>query len=193
MKKLFLAKQSLRSLVAVSALATFGLLGISCQTVPTQTDTYPQTGYGTQGAPGAPGGYGVQSGQPGYTGQTGGGYNPGGTYASGAGYNTGNTGGGFNSGAGYSGSGNYNPGPGYDTNSSAGYDSGVSPGGAGSTVARSTGSRSSGGGGSSYTVRSGDTLSTIASKYGTSWSKLASANGIGNPNSIRVGQTLTIP
>ena len=43
-----------------------------------------------------------------------------------------------------------------------------------------------------YTVRSGDTLSGIASKYGTTSANLASINGISNPNWIQVGQTLRI-
>ncbi|HEY0095906.1 MAG TPA: LysM peptidoglycan-binding domain-containing protein, partial [Archangium sp.] len=42
-------------------------------------------------------------------------------------------------------------------------------------------------------VRSGDTLSAIASRYGTSVSALARANGISNPNPLRAGQKLTIP
>lgn len=44
-----------------------------------------------------------------------------------------------------------------------------------------------------YTVKSGDTLSGIASRYGTTVSALASLNGISNPNLIHVGQTLRIP
>lgn len=43
-----------------------------------------------------------------------------------------------------------------------------------------------------YTVRSGDTLSAIASHYGTTVSKLQSLNGISNANFIRVGQKLKI-
>ena len=44
-----------------------------------------------------------------------------------------------------------------------------------------------------YTVRPGDTLSGIAAKYGTSYQKLASINGIVNPNLIHVGQTIKLP
>ncbi|HEY3446548.1 MAG TPA: peptidoglycan-binding protein [Myxococcales bacterium] len=44
-----------------------------------------------------------------------------------------------------------------------------------------------------YTIRSGDTLSAIASRYNTSVDKLASANGIRNPNLINAGQTITVP
>lgn len=43
-----------------------------------------------------------------------------------------------------------------------------------------------------YTVRKGDTLSGIAKKYGTSWQKLASLNGIKNANLIRVGQKIRV-
>ena len=52
------------------------------------------------------------------------------------------------------------------------------------------------GGGSSgvmYTVKSGDTLSGIASSYGTTVNAIASANGIANVNLIYPGQRLTIP
>ena len=44
-----------------------------------------------------------------------------------------------------------------------------------------------------YTVKSGDTLSEIAAKYGTTYQKIASLNGISNPNKIYVGQKLKIP
>ena len=43
-----------------------------------------------------------------------------------------------------------------------------------------------------YTVRYGDTLSAIASQYGTSTSTLASINGISNPNWIYPGQVLKL-
>ncbi|MCO4551811.1 LysM domain protein [Streptococcus infantarius subsp. infantarius] len=43
-----------------------------------------------------------------------------------------------------------------------------------------------------YTVRSGDTLSSIASKFGTSYQTLASLNGISNPNLIYIGQVLRV-
>lgn len=42
----------------------------------------------------------------------------------------------------------------------------------------------------SYTVRSGDTLSGIASRLGTSWTALKAKNGISNANMIYPGQTL---
>lgn len=44
-----------------------------------------------------------------------------------------------------------------------------------------------------YIVKAGDTLSGIASKYGTIYQKLASYNGISNPNIIHVGQKIKIP
>lgn len=43
-----------------------------------------------------------------------------------------------------------------------------------------------------YTVRSGDTLSGIAARYGTTWQHLQQVNGIRNANLIRVGQVLRI-
>ena len=43
-----------------------------------------------------------------------------------------------------------------------------------------------------YTVKSGDTLSGIAAKYGTTYQKIAADNGIANPNKIYPGQVLTI-
>lgn len=43
-----------------------------------------------------------------------------------------------------------------------------------------------------YTVQSGDTLSSIAAEYGTTSAALASLNGISNPNVIYVGQTLKV-
>jgi LysM repeat protein len=41
-----------------------------------------------------------------------------------------------------------------------------------------------------YTIRRGDTLSSIARKLGTTTSRLASLNGISNPNRIYTGHTL---
>jgi LysM repeat protein len=45
----------------------------------------------------------------------------------------------------------------------------------------------------SYKVRSGDTLSSIAARYGTTVKALMEANGIANASLIRVGQVLIIP
>jgi LysM repeat protein len=55
----------------------------------------------------------------------------------------------------------------------------------------------SGGGGSAastttYVVRRGDTLSGIATKFRTSSAAIARANGIADPNSIRIGARLTV-
>lgn len=44
-----------------------------------------------------------------------------------------------------------------------------------------------------YVVKSGDTLSKIAAKYGTTYQKLAAYNNIANPNIISVGQNIKIP
>lgn len=43
-----------------------------------------------------------------------------------------------------------------------------------------------------YTVKAGDTLSGIASKYGTTYQHLAQVNNIANPNKIYVGQKIVI-
>lgn len=48
-------------------------------------------------------------------------------------------------------------------------------------------------GGGSYAVAAGDTLSSIARRFGVSSTAIAQANGITNPNLIFVGQVLTIP
>lgn len=44
-----------------------------------------------------------------------------------------------------------------------------------------------------YVVKNGDTLSGIASKYGTTYQKLAEYNNIENPNLIYAGQKIVIP
>ncbi|MBN1208936.1 MAG: LysM peptidoglycan-binding domain-containing protein [Myxococcaceae bacterium] len=44
-----------------------------------------------------------------------------------------------------------------------------------------------------YSIRSGDTLSALAKRFGTTVTALAKANNIANPNKINVGQKLTIP
>ena len=43
-----------------------------------------------------------------------------------------------------------------------------------------------------YVVQKGDTLSSIAKKYGTTYKKIAKENNIKNPNKIYVGQKLVI-
>lgn len=47
--------------------------------------------------------------------------------------------------------------------------------------------------GGSYTVVSGDTLSGIASRFGTTYQYLAQINGIADPNKIYTGQVLKVP
>lgn len=46
--------------------------------------------------------------------------------------------------------------------------------------------------GTIYTVKAGDTLSSIAAKHGTTYQQLAKANGIADPNKIYPGQRLSI-
>lgn len=43
-----------------------------------------------------------------------------------------------------------------------------------------------------HTVRSGESLSIIAGKYGTTWQALAKLNGLSNPDHIEVGQKIKI-
>ena len=43
-----------------------------------------------------------------------------------------------------------------------------------------------------YTVKSGDTLSGIAAKFGVTVAQLQAWNGISNPNLIQVGQVLKV-
>ena len=43
-----------------------------------------------------------------------------------------------------------------------------------------------------YTVKNGDTLSSIANKYGTTYQELARINNISNPNLIYVGQEIKV-
>lgn len=47
--------------------------------------------------------------------------------------------------------------------------------------------------GRTHTVAAGQTLYSIGVQYGLSWVTLAEANGITNPNSLYIGQVLTIP
>jgi len=48
-------------------------------------------------------------------------------------------------------------------------------------------------GGHTYTVRRGDSLSSIAAQFGTTTRALVQLNGITNPSLIRVGQVLKLP
>jgi LysM repeat protein len=43
-----------------------------------------------------------------------------------------------------------------------------------------------------HTVQRGETLSSIARRYGTTWQAIARANGVVNPNQIHAGQKLQI-
>ena len=47
--------------------------------------------------------------------------------------------------------------------------------------------------GSDYTVRLGDTMYSIAHRYGTTVNAIMAANGLTNPDRIRSGQTLRMP
>lgn len=48
-------------------------------------------------------------------------------------------------------------------------------------------------GGEIYTVQSGDTLMTIAQRYGLTISEIVAANGLTNPDRLDIGQQLVIP
>ena len=63
----------------------------------------------------------------------------------------------------------------------------------GSKRRKSSGGETHSSGGGSYVVKSGDSLSTIATGNGVTLKALMEANGIKNSNQIRVGQKLVIP
>ena len=44
-----------------------------------------------------------------------------------------------------------------------------------------------------HVVQAGESLHTIGLQYGVSWTQIAEANGLVNPNRILVGQVLKIP
>jgi LysM repeat protein len=44
-----------------------------------------------------------------------------------------------------------------------------------------------------YRVQTGDTLSSLATEFGTTVEEILAANGLTDPNAIQVGQTLLIP
>lgn len=50
-----------------------------------------------------------------------------------------------------------------------------------------------GNGETTYVVKAGDTLYKIGQQFGISWVQIAEANGLTNPNIIKVGDTLKIP
>lgn len=62
----------------------------------------------------------------------------------------------------------------------------------GATEAPSTGP-TAGPEGTTYTVQSGDTLYSIAQRYGVTVAAVSAANGVSDPAQIAVGQVLTIP
>ena len=45
----------------------------------------------------------------------------------------------------------------------------------------------------SYTIRQGDTLSSIARRYGTTANDIAEYNNLANKDALRIGQKLNIP
>lgn len=89
-----------------------------------------------------------------------------------------------------------------DGGETGGGEAGGGEAGGGETGGGETGGGETGGGESSdgtgstpttYTVQAGDTLYTIALKYGLTVQELATANNITNVDSLSVGDTLTIP
>jgi LysM repeat protein len=65
--------------------------------------------------------------------------------------------------------------------------------GAGATTATATPAATTTAGGGSHTVASGETVSAIAKRYGTTVAAITAANGLDSRAFIRVGQTLTVP
>ena len=63
----------------------------------------------------------------------------------------------------------------------------------GTTTTTTTTTTTSSSGEKIYIVKSGDNLSSIAAKYGTTYQVLAKYNNISNPNVISVGQKIKIP
>ena len=55
------------------------------------------------------------------------------------------------------------------------------------------GSSSSGAGRGNYTVKSGETISEIADRYGISTNRLLELNGIRDPKGLQVGSRITVP
>ena len=54
-------------------------------------------------------------------------------------------------------------------------------------------SAGSGGAASSHTVKAGETLSSIARRFGVTSTSIAAANNLANPNALSIGQSLRIP
>lgn len=67
------------------------------------------------------------------------------------------------------------------------------PGSNSSTSSTSTTTQNTSSSYTTYTIVSGDTLSKIAQRYGTTYQELARINGISNPNIISVGQKIKVP
>jgi LysM repeat protein len=67
------------------------------------------------------------------------------------------------------------------------------PGASGSTTATTSTAATTTSAGGSHSVASGETVSSIAKRYGTTVSAIVSANGLDSRAFIRAGQTLTIP
>ncbi len=68
----------------------------------------------------------------------------------------------------------------------------VIPGAAGAAAPAPTASSASTGS-TKYTVKSGDSLATIAAKFGITWQELAAANGLTSSTRLKIGQVLVIP
>lgn len=69
-------------------------------------------------------------------------------------------------------------------------------GAAAGTTGQTSGAGSAGGaaaGTTVYTIQSGDTLGTIARRFGTTVQELVRLNNLANPDQISVGQKLTVP
>lgn len=65
--------------------------------------------------------------------------------------------------------------------------------GSGSAPAPSSPASASSAGSGQYVVKPGDTLGSIAARFGVSWQTLADINHLANPNRIYVGETLSLP
>jgi LysM repeat protein len=67
------------------------------------------------------------------------------------------------------------------------------PGGSAAPAATAPAPAASSGAPIKYKVQSGDSLSSIASKFGITWQELAAANGLTAKSRLNVGQVLTVP
>lgn len=64
---------------------------------------------------------------------------------------------------------------------------------AGQTSGATTTGGATTGGSTSYTVQSGDTLGSIARRFGTTIAELVRVNNLANPDALQVGQKLVVP